>query len=79
MAVAERTLRRQLAAEGTSYQRLLDEVRVSLADRLLGTGTLTVTQVAQRLGYAEAASFIHAHRRWHGVTPTGRRRSVHSD
>jgi AraC-like DNA-binding protein len=26
--------------------------------------------VAQRLGYAEAASFIHAFRRWTGMTPS---------
>lgn len=74
LAVGERTLRRRLAAEGTSYQGLLDEVRISLSGRLLATGTLSVTEVAHRLGYAEAASFIHAHRRWHGTTPTGRSR-----
>jgi len=70
LAVAERTLRRRLAADGTTFQRLLDEVRISVAGQLLATGSLSVTQVAHRLGYAEAASFIHAHRRWHGVTPT---------
>jgi AraC-like DNA-binding protein len=47
-------------------------VRISLAGRLLATDSLTVAQVAHRLGYAEAASFIHAYRRWHGTTP-GRR------
>jgi len=72
MALGERTLRRRLAAAGTSYQTLLDEVRIALSARLLGTGSLTVTEVAHRLGYAEAASFIHAHRRWHATTPTGR-------
>ncbi len=72
MALGERTLRRRLAAAGTSYQTLLDEVRIALAARLLATGSLTVTEVAHRLGYAESASFIHAHRRWHGTTPTGR-------
>jgi AraC-like DNA-binding protein len=71
LALGERTLRRRLAAEGTSFQGLLDEVRISLARRLLATGSLDVGQVAHRLGYAEPASFIHAHRRWHGRTPTG--------
>lgn len=72
LALAERTLRRRLAADGTSFQRVLDEVRIELAARLLGTGSLSVEQVAHRLGYAESASFVHAHRRWHGVTPTGK-------
>jgi AraC-like DNA-binding protein len=72
LAVGERTLRRRLAEEGHTFQALLDEVRISLAGRLLGTGSLTVAQVAHRLGYAESASFIHAHRRWHGTTPARR-------
>ncbi|MFL6157221.1 MAG: AraC family transcriptional regulator ligand-binding domain-containing protein [Marmoricola sp.] len=71
LALGERTLRRRLAAEGTSYQQVLDELRISLAGQLLGTGSLSVAEVAHRLGYAEAASFIHAHRRWHGRTPKG--------
>ena len=72
LALGERTLRRRLAEDGTSFQRLLDEVRISLAEQLLGTGSLGVEQVAHRLGYASAAAFIHAHRRWHGTTPGSR-------
>lgn len=66
---SERTLRRRLAAEGTTYQVLLDEVRAALATELLGSGRLGVEDVALRLGYAEASSLIHAFRRWHGTTP----------
>ena len=69
LGVSERTLRRRLAGEGTSYQRLLDEVRGSMAEELLGTGRLSVEEVGLRLGYAEASSFIAAHRRWTGETP----------
>jgi AraC-like DNA-binding protein len=72
LGVSERTLRRRLAADGTGYQRLLDEVRASLADELIGTGRLSVEEVALRLGYAEASSFIAAHRRWTGETPGAR-------
>jgi AraC-like DNA-binding protein len=72
LGVSERTLRRRLAADGTSYQRLLDEVRASLAEELIGTGRLSVEEVAVRLGYAEASSFIAAHRRWTGETPGAR-------
>ena len=69
LGLSERTLRRRLGAEGTSYQRLLDEVRESLAVELLGTGRLSVEDVALRLGYAEASPFIVAFRRWTGATP----------
>lgn len=74
LGLSERTLRRRLAAGGTSFQQLLDQVRTSLAGQLLDSGVLTVEEVAHRLGYAEASSFISAHRRWHGTTPTGRAR-----
>jgi AraC-like DNA-binding protein len=74
LGVSERTMRRRLAAEGTSFQALLDQVRSALARQLLDSGALSVEEVAHRLGYAEASSFIQAHRRWHGTTPTGRSR-----
>jgi AraC-like DNA-binding protein len=64
-----RTLRRRLAEQGTSYQELLDEVRASLSTELLTRARLGVEDTALRLGYAEASSFIHAFRRWHGTTP----------
>lgn len=73
LGLSERTLRRRLAAEGTSYSELLDEVRSGLAAGLLAT-SLSLDDVALRLGYAEASSLIHAHRRWTGRTP--RRREV---
>jgi AraC-like DNA-binding protein len=72
LGLSDRTLRRRLAADGTSFQVLLDQVRSSLARQLLDSGALSVEEVAHRLGYAEASSFIQAHRRWHGSTPTGR-------
>jgi AraC-like DNA-binding protein len=69
LAVSERTLRRRLAEEGTSFRRLVEEVREALAEELLATRSLTVEQVARRLGYAETASFTHAFTRWKGVSP----------
>ncbi|GGM76252.1 AraC family transcriptional regulator [Lentzea pudingi] len=70
LGTSPRTLRRRLASSGTSYQALLDEVRAKRAVALLSRGDLSVEAVAERLGFAEAASFIHAFRRWFGVTPS---------
>ena len=67
--MSERSLRRRLDLEGTSYRALVDEVREQLATELLVTGRLPVEAVARRLGYAETASFTHAFRRWKGVSP----------
>lgn len=73
--VSVRTLRRKLDEAGTSYRALLDEVREALAEEMLATGALSVSDIAIRLGYAEASSFIHAFKRWKGVTPTAYARS----
>ena len=70
LGMTERTLRRRMGVEGTSYRALLEEVRESLAAEMLATGRLAVEDVALRLGYAEASSFIAAFRRWTGRTPT---------
>jgi AraC-like DNA-binding protein len=69
LGMSTRTLRRRLTEAGTSFRTLLDEVRHALAEELLGRGALSVEDVAARLGYAEASSFIHAFRRWTGMTP----------
>ncbi|WP_162945996.1 helix-turn-helix transcriptional regulator, partial [Pseudomonas aeruginosa] len=64
-----RTLRRRLDDEGSSYRLLLDEVRLALAEELLATGAIRLEEIAERLGYGEVSNFIHAFRRWKGMTP----------
>lgn len=76
LGLSARTLQRRLAAEGTSYRALLDEVRAQLAEELLASGGLTVGEVARRLGYVEVSSFSQAFRRWYGVSPRGFRAGV---
>ncbi|WP_227979794.1 AraC family transcriptional regulator [Nocardia spumae] len=73
-----RTLRRQLAAEGSSFRGLLNTVRESTASELLRAGS-TVEDVARRLGYAETANFTHAFTRWMGMSPRAYRRSLTRD
>lgn len=72
--MSTRTLRRRLGEAGTSYRALLDEVRETLAEEMLGTGALSIEDVAVRLGYAEASSFIYAFKRWKGTTPAAYQR-----
>ncbi|MDF1630412.1 MAG: AraC family transcriptional regulator ligand-binding domain-containing protein [Alcanivoracaceae bacterium] len=75
LGISERTLRRQLSVDQTSFRQLLDEVLAEKAKKLLGGGTLSVDAVARRLGYAEPASFIRAFQRWTGTTPAAYRRN----
>ena len=64
-----RTLRRRLRKEGTSFAQLRDEVRMALAEALLAGPRLSMEQIAERLGYADATSFGNAFKRCRGRTP----------
>lgn len=69
LCMTSRTLRRHLADEGTSFRALRDEVLMTLAEELIGTARMKLSDVAERLGYSDAAAFSHAFKRWRGVTP----------
>ncbi len=65
-----RTLRRDLDAHGTSFRGITDDVVVTLAKRYLRDRSLSIDAIAERLGYAEASSFMRAFRRITGQTVT---------
>lgn len=69
IGLSERTLHRRLAGEGYSYRRLDERVRRNLAERLLQDSGLGLDSIARQLGYAEAASFSRAFKRWTGQSP----------
>lgn len=68
--VSQRTLRRQLAAEGTSFRQLRREVTETLAMELLVGARLSVAEVAGRLGYSDSVSFSHSFKGWTGFAPS---------
>ena len=67
--LSSRTLRRRLIDEGTRFRALQDEVRQALAEELLDARGLSLEEIAERLGYGELSNFIHAFKRWKGITP----------
>jgi AraC-like DNA-binding protein len=69
LRMSPRTLKRRLAEHGTTYSTLRDDVRRQRALLLLDNRTLTVGDVAARLGYSELPNFTRAFRKWTGVTP----------
>ena len=67
--LSRRTLSRRLRAEGATFEGLLDAVRHEVACQLLGHTDMRVREVADALGYADAAAFTRAFGRWSGTTP----------
>jgi AraC-like DNA-binding protein len=71
-----KTLVRRLQIEGTSFRRLLDELRLQLAERYLRQPGLTTEEVAFLLGYSEKSAFNRAFRRWTGRPPLSYRENA---
>jgi AraC-like DNA-binding protein len=67
--MSPRSLRRKLQNEGTSYQRILGEVRALLAKEYLATTDLSMEQVAELIGFSHVANFQSAFKRWVRQTP----------
>ena len=75
LAVSRRTLSRHLADEGTSFRKILDDVRQEFACALLQDRSLSIGDVAFFLQYSEPAAFNRSFRRWTGRTPGAFRHS----
>lgn len=71
--LSQRTLQRRLAEAGTTFQALRDRVRADIALKYLRQSGLQAAQVAEILGYSEAAAFTRAFKRQHGMTPSAAR------
>ena len=67
--LSERTLRRRLDAEGSTFRAIKEEVKNILALKYLANTQLTIAEVASLLDYTEAVNFRQAFLRWHGITP----------
>ncbi|MDN5539635.1 AraC family transcriptional regulator, partial [Comamonas sp.] len=63
------TLQRKLAAAGTSFQAIKDELRRDIAVSRLGTSKVSFTELAADLGFADAAAFQRAFKGWTGSSP----------
>ncbi|MBL0605317.1 AraC family transcriptional regulator [Aeromonas caviae] len=74
--VSSRSLRRQLERQGTSYCHLRDSTRYQAACELLDNTVLSMTVIAEQLGYADARSFRRAFKRWSSILPGDYRRRL---
>lgn len=74
--ISERTLRRRLETESTSFRSTFDEVRDLLAREYLTETQMTVAEIAHMLNYSETVNFRRAFVRWNGVTPSQYRQQL---
>jgi AraC-like DNA-binding protein len=70
MHITPRTLQRKLQDENTRFKTLSDSIRQVIASNLLGNPTLSLTEIAFKLGYAGPSPFRKAFKQWTGQTPT---------
>jgi AraC-like DNA-binding protein len=67
--VSKRTLYRRLADLNVSYQEILDSTRTRLADEYLAATTLSMDEIAERLGFSDTSNFRKAYCHWTGISP----------
>lgn len=77
LAMSVRTLHRHLAREGTSFQRVKDDLRRDLAVQRLTQTDLPIALIGAELGFDSPASFNRAFRTWTGDTPGAYRHERH--
>lgn len=79
MHMSRRTLYRQLDKAGLTFNDLLQEVRMELAQAYLSVDTYSVSQIAFMLGFSEQAAFSRAYRRWYDESPSQTRERLAGD
>ncbi|MAC45503.1 MAG: hypothetical protein CMI12_01440 [Oceanospirillum sp.] len=67
--LSQRTLQRRLQEKELSYKQLVDEVRQQMALQWVRLKYLPMGEISYRLGFANAANFTRAFKRWYDETP----------
>ena len=70
LGVSRRSLQRDLKNEGTSFSRILNSTRESLAKTYLSRQELSIDEVSFLLGFRDPNSFYRAFHGWTGQTPS---------
>jgi len=76
MGVDPRTLQRQLAAEGTSFIDLLQEVRMTQSGQYLEESDRPLAEVSELLGFSALSAFSRWHRMHYGRSASDRRKAA---
>lgn len=74
LGLTQQTLRRRLHKEGYSFKQIKDDTRRDVAMFYIKQSALSVEEIALRLGFSEASSFIKSFKGWANVTPLAYRK-----
>lgn len=69
LGLAPRTLKSRLERLGTSYGKVVSDTRAGLAAHLLRDTDMSLTAIAEELGFSDASAFSRASRRWFDMPP----------
>jgi AraC-like DNA-binding protein len=69
LEMSARSLRRRMLAEGIRYDDLVTRTRMNAAKRMLERPGASIQETAHAMGFASAAAFHRAFKRWTGKTP----------
>lgn len=69
------TLRRRLADENSSYQKIKDDCRKKAAINYMDSPQLSINDVAALMGFDEPSAFFRSFKKWTRMTPGEYRRS----
>ena len=79
LGLSRQTLFRRLRAEGVTFERVLDELRHTLALHYLQGQKVSVNETAYLVGFSDPAAFSRAFKRWTGSRPHWMRQKPGAD
>lgn len=79
LELSPRSLQRRLKAEGTSYNRMYNELRIKAAERLLISTSMTLAEISRTTGFSDNAHLCREFNKKHLMTPNSFRQLVSSN
>lgn len=79
LGMSERTLQRRLLEAESSYQQILDTLRLQLSKEWLIRNDWPISKVAVRLGFTEPRSFQRRFKTWTGMSPGEYRKQLETE
>lgn len=67
--ISSRTLRRRLSNAGTSYQKLVDQVRCQMAIELILSNDHSIESISDYMGFGDVSHFRQSFKHWIGHPP----------